>query len=136
VHEARLIRRVRFRASHRYGDPHRSEEENRRTFGDQATSHEHDWTVEVHVRGPFDPRAGFVTDLVALDGALEELVGTWDGGDLNESISEVRSGDVSPSTESLARWVFERLAPLVPPPAHLERVAVFESPDLGAEYPA
>lgn len=136
MHEARLIRRKQVRASHRYGDPDRSEEQNRRAFGDQATSHEHRWTIEVHVRGPLDPRTGFVTDLVTLDGALDELVGPWDDGDLNESIPEVRAGDLSPSTESLAQWVFERLAPRISPPARLERVGVFESPDLGAEYPA
>lgn len=136
VDEARLIRRVRFRASHRYVVPGRSEEESGRRFGAQALPHEHDWTVEARVRGPIDADTGFVTDLAALDEALEALLGAWADGDLNERVPEVRSGEMSPSTESLARWIFQHLAPAVSPPARLERVAVFESPDLGAEYPA
>ncbi len=134
--EARLIRRVRFRASHHYGRADRPEGENRDRFGDQAVSHEHDWSVEVRVRGPVDAATGFVTDLEALDDAIERLVGGWAGGDLNELVPEAAAGELSPSTESLARWLFERLKPALDPPARLERVAVFESPDLGAEYPA
>ena len=52
------------------------------------------------------------------------------------TVPEVADGDMQPSTESLARWVFEHLSPAVPAPARLDAVLVFESPDLGARYPA
>jgi 6-pyruvoyltetrahydropterin/6-carboxytetrahydropterin synthase len=134
--EARLIRRTSFRASHHYGLAGRPEEASRKAFGAQAAPHVHDWTVEVRVCGPLDPETGFVTDLGALDDALAALVGAWSDGDLNALVPEVASDDLNPSTESLARWIFERLASRIASPARLERVAVFESRELGAEYPA
>jgi len=134
--QARLIRRTRFRATHHYALSDRSDDENRRVFGDQTVPHEHDWMVEVHIVGPMDPSTGFVADLGAIDDALESVTDGWDGGDLNVLIPEVAAGDMQPSTESLARWIYGRLEGAVPAPAVLTRVAVFESADLGAEYPA
>ncbi len=134
--EARLIRRTRFRASHHYDLPESPEREGGETSGAWTEPHEHEWTVEIRVCGPIDTRTGFITDLQALDAAVSELVGRWRGGDLNALIPEAAAGALNPSTESLARWIFRRLEARIAAPARLERVAVFESPDLGAEFPA
>lgn len=134
--DARLVRRYGFRASHHYGYADLSEEENRRRFGDQALPHVHDWTVEVEVVGPVDGHTGFIVDLGALDDAVRAVVGHWEGGDLNRLVPEVREGRLQPSTEALARWLHGRLRPAVPAPARLDRVRVFESSDLGSQFPA
>ena len=123
-------------ASHRYGLVGHSDDENRRRFGDQAKSHEHEWAVRVEVSGPVDPETGFVTDLTALDEILGRVLGGWHGGNLNQLIPDVREGHMQPSTESLARWIHDRVGPEIPPPARVERVHVWESADLGAFYPA
>jgi len=133
---ARLIRRVRFRAAHRYRCAEWSDADNRRVFGVQAEAHEHDWVVEVHVSGPVDPRTGWAADLDSLDGALAELTAGWDGGDLNTLVPAVADGAMTPSTENLARWLFEALQGRVEEPARVVEVRVFESPDLGSAYPA
>lgn len=134
--QARLIRRARFRARHHYARVGWSEEENRRVFGDQSDPHEHHWMVEVHVVGPMDEGTGFAAELGVIDDAMRTVMAGWDGGDLNVLIPEVADGGMQPSTESLARWLYGRLERAIPPPAHLARVAVFESRDLGARYPA
>lgn len=134
--KSRLVRTVRFRASHHYRGPGWTEEQNRRVFGAQADPHAHDWRVEVHVVGPVDPRTGWCVDLAALDGHLADLVQGWDGGDLNAVVPEVADGTLTPSTENLARWLFVRLAPRLEDPARLAEVRVFESDDLGSCYPA
>lgn len=134
MEEASLVRTVRFHASHRYGRPEWRDERNRRVFGASTESHAHDWTLEVTVRGPVDEDTGFVVDLAALDERLEELVGTVDGRDLNRSIPEVREGRMMPTTESLARWFWRRLASEIPGSARLVRVRVAESDTLAAEY--
>jgi len=134
--EARLIRRVRFRASHHYRRSDWSDEENRRVFGAQTDPHEHDWTVEVHVVGPIDEETGFVTDLAPLDMAIRAVLGGWDGGDLNDLIPGVREGRMLPSTEAIARWLFERLEADLEVPVPVATVRVFESPELGGQYPA
>jgi len=133
---ARLIRRVRFRAAHRYWRAEWSEAENRRAFGAQSDAHEHDWVVEVHVSGPVDARTGWATDLESLDAALADLAGGWHGGDLNTLVPSVADGTMTPSTENLARWLFEALEGRVVEPARVVEVRVFESPDLGSAYPA
>lgn len=134
--EARVIRRFRFRATHRYGRAAWSEDENRHAFGDQTEPHAHDWTLELHIVGPVDPLTGFLVDLGALDEAACKLVTGWDGGDLNELVPPVREGRIQPTTEALARWIFQTLEREIQGEARLDRVRVFESPELGAEYPA
>jgi 6-pyruvoyltetrahydropterin/6-carboxytetrahydropterin synthase len=134
--DASLIREIRFTASHHYAWPTLTDEENRRRFGPQVMPHEHEWRVRVEVVGPLDPATGFLVDLSLLDDALERVVGPWAGADLNESIAEVRSGALQPSTESLARWLHDRLAAEIPPPARLGAVEIWESEDLGARFPA
>lgn len=134
--ESRLVRAVRFRAAHHYRVPEWSEDENARRFGDQARPHTHDWRVEVHVSGPVDPHTGWCVDLVALDAVIADVTRGWDGGDLNALVPDVARGAMRPSTENLARWLFQTLASRVPDPARLAEVRVFESDDLGSVFPA
>lgn len=129
-----LIRRVHFVATHHYGRPDADMEENQSRFGDQARPHSHEWTVEVRVTGPVNPDTGWITNLVELDRALDALMEGWDEGDLNERVPPVAAGDIQPSTEELARWLYGELAATVPRPAKLAEVRVFESPDLGAAH--
>lgn len=133
---ARVIRTLHFRAGHHYRNPAWSDEENARVFGEQTHPHEHDWTVEVHIVGPIDPDTGWAMNVAALDEALASVTAGWAGGDLNRLVSEAARAPMMPSTESLARWLFQALAPRIPAPARLERVRVSESPELAAEYPA
>jgi 6-pyruvoyl-tetrahydropterin synthase len=85
------------------------------------------------VRGPIDAH-GFVVDLVALDGLLQSVIGPLDGADLNRAIPGMAEGVVQPSTEAVARRLWDQLAGRVPRPARLARVRVAESDALAAEY--
>lgn len=134
--DSRLIRTVRFRASHHYRWPEWSDDENRRVFGEQARPHAHDWRVEVHVAGPVDPRTGWCVDLGALDTRLGEVMAGWDGGDLNALVPEVARGEMTPSTENLARWLHHSLAGEWAAPPRIVEVRVFESEGLGSVWPA
>jgi 6-pyruvoyltetrahydropterin/6-carboxytetrahydropterin synthase len=129
-----LLRVLRFRATHRYGHPEWSGADNERAFGSLARSHPHDFRVEVEVAGEADPETGFIVDLSALDRVLHaEVVRPLEGQELNEVIDGVRDGTLQPSTEVLARWIGERILPLIPPPARLVRVRAWESDTLGSE---
>lgn len=132
--EASLVRTVRFRAAHRYWRAGWSEDENRRAFGDAVHAHAHDYAVRIHVRGVIDRDTGFVVDLAALDTLLAEVVGPLDGSELHRVIPEALEGEMTTSTEVLARWFWERLAPRIPGGARLVRVKVEESETLAAEY--
>ena len=129
--EALLERTVRFRARHHYRRADWSEGRNREAFGAVADPHDHEYAVTVAVCGRLDAQ-GFVVDLAALDRLLAELLGPLHGGDLNALLFP--DGKVQPTTEALARWVWEGLVGRVPAPARLARVRVAESPELAAEY--
>jgi 6-pyruvoyl-tetrahydropterin synthase len=135
TNEARVIRTMMFRARHHYWRGAWSDEENRRVFGEQCEPHPHDWRVEFHVAGPIDETTGWAVDLTELDAELARLLAGWGGGDLNDVVPAVASGAMTPSTENLARWLFERLGERVSAPVRVVEVRVFESPELGSGYP-
>lgn len=133
--QAVLERTYSFDAVHHYRNPGWSEEENRAAFGELAAPHPHRYRVTIRVTGPMDPFTGFCVDLSALDAAVETLLAPLRSGDLNASIPAFASGDLLPSCENLARWLFRALGEQVPGPARLTTVRVAESGDLWAEYP-
>jgi hypothetical protein len=51
-------------------------------------------------------------------------------------IPDVASGVLMPTTEVLARWLFERIEPSISEPARLQRVVLSESQELGSSFPA
>jgi 6-pyruvoyltetrahydropterin/6-carboxytetrahydropterin synthase len=102
----RLTRRYRFAALHRLQVPHLSEEENRTLYGKCANphGHGHDYVLDISVRGPVDRVSGRVVDPHTLDGLVARLVlGPLAHQDLNAALGAV------PTTENLAREIFERL---------------------------
>ncbi len=128
-----LLRTVAFSARHHYGRSDRSPEWNRERFGDQRHPHGHDYRLEVKVEGTPDPETGFIVDLPRLDRLLDAVVSPLDDRDLNQAIPEIRDGAMQPSTESLALWFWNRLAPKIPDGARLRRVRVWESDTLAGE---
>ncbi len=111
-------------------------ERNREVFGANVEPHSHEWRLEVAVRGPIDPDTGWSVDLGALDRVLEtEVRRRFEGSDLHREIPAVAEGTIQPSTEELARWFYRRLESRMPTGARLVRVRLWESPDLGAQFP-
>lgn len=128
-----LTRRIRFRASHRYGRAAWSEADNRRVFGEQVRSHEHDWTVDVTVRGGLDSATGWTVDLGVLDAHLGEIRDRLSGRDITRALPDFGPSGLQPSTEELARWFWSEVAEGLPDDVALVRVRVAESDDLWAE---
>lgn len=71
--------------------------------------HGHSFRIEVRVRGPLDPRLGWVTDFADVSRAFVPLFELLDHTYLNEV-----EGLDNPTSENLAIWVWERLAPALP----------------------
>lgn len=136
MEQAALERTFDFQAVHHYRDPRRSDEENRAAFGELAAPHPHPYRVTVRVAGPMDPFTGFCVNLEALEAAVENLLDPLRDGDLNAAIPEFRRGELLPSCENLARWLFRRLEGAVPGPTTIRAVRVAESREIAAEYPA
>jgi len=93
--------------------------------------HGHNWTVEATVECRELDEVGIGLDFRAVKGALGEILAALD----HRCLNEVPPFDArNPSSENLARYLFEELGRRIPPPAAVSRVAVWESEDAGAEY--
>lgn len=131
----RLTRVVQFSAAHRYYRPEWSAEENRQVFGACVNDHGHRYTCGVTVRGTPDPTTGMLINLAELDRVLrEEVSERFDHKHLNLDVSEFGYGKIVPTVESLAVFIWERVAGRLPDGVALERVRVEEDPTLSAEY--
>ena len=98
--------------------------------GRPEPSHGHSWRVEAVLETPELDAEGLGFDFVEVRGALRELAGRFDHRDINTVAPFDRT---SPTTERLAAWFFEELAPRLPG-AHLAEVTVWEGPDCSATY--
>ena len=130
-----IVRRLHFSAAHRLARPEWSEEENRRVFGECANPnwHGHNYELEVAVTGPVSPETGYLMDLKELkDLATRHVVADLDHRNLNLDVPWLQG--IVPSTENLVVAIWERLAPLVPPPAVLDRLLLRETPRHWVEY--
>ena len=106
-----LVKDFRFEAAHYL--PHVPEAHKCRRI------HGHSFHGEVAVRGPLDPKLGWVIDFADLTRAIEPLVQELDHYLLNEI-----PGLENPTAELLAVWIWKRLAPEVP---QLYRVTIHET---------
>ena len=120
-----------FSAGHRYYVGEWAAEENRRVFGNLTVRHGHNYSLDVTVRGPIDPRTGLVMDLSELKRIVGELVvSRFDHADLNAD--PLFAGEV-PTTENIAIAIWGLLAPKLGTD-RLWRVRVWEDPTLYVDY--
>ncbi len=129
-----LTRKAEFSAAHYYWNDAWSQEENENLFGKCANrnGHGHNYTLEVTVAGEIDPVSGFVVDLKALKDLMErEVIQVYDHRHLNLEVPEFRS--MIPTTENIAIAIWRRLQNKIVG-ARLQRVRVYEMPDLFADY--
>jgi 6-pyruvoyltetrahydropterin/6-carboxytetrahydropterin synthase len=90
-----------------------------------ARLHGHTYRVEVHITGPVDPTAGWVTDFGDVASAFRPLHAQLDHNCLNEI-----PGLENPTSEVLAQWIWARLQPALP----LSAVVVRETCTSGCIY--
>jgi 6-pyruvoyl-tetrahydropterin synthase len=135
VATAYLTRVVTFTAQHRLRRADQSPADGAREFGPAAQDHSHDYACRVTVAGPLDARRGGVANLGALDRILrEEVVDRFHGRHLNETIPDFGEGRDLPTGEALAVYIWERVAPRLPPGVRLHAIRVQEGPHLYSEY--
>ncbi|MFL5579719.1 MAG: 6-pyruvoyl trahydropterin synthase family protein [Gemmatimonadaceae bacterium] len=137
---ARLTRRVRFAAAHRYRRPEWDDARNAATFGlcARESYHGHTYVCDVTVRGEIDALTGFVVDLGRLDEVLErEVRARFDHSNINLDVPEFADGRLVPTGENLARFIFERVQGALGAlrtEARVTRVTVAEDDTLSATY--
>ena len=91
-----------------------------------ARLHGHSFRVELHVRGPVEPETGWVQDFGEIKQAFQPFYDQLDHHYLNEV-----EGLSNPTSEHLARWIWQRLHPALP---GLCRIIVRETCTAGCIY--
>jgi len=91
-----------------------------------ARLHGHSYRLEVHVAGPVDPHLGWVMDFGDLRQALQPILQQLDHRCLNDI-----PGLENPTSEHIARWIWQRLKPTLP---LLSRIVIRETETSGCIY--
>ena len=130
-----LTRIVEFSAAHRVRRADWTPERNATEFGKAAAEHEHRYQVRVTVRGSLEADRKGVVNLGELDRVLrEEITARLDGKVINDAVPEFADGRQLATGEALAVYVWERIAPRLPPAVTLHAVRVQEGPHIYSEY--
>ncbi len=95
--------------------------------------HGHNWRVELVVGSDRLDRLGMVMDFRDLKGVLRETLDRFDHHFLND-LPEFQTQN--PTTENMARVIFEACATRLPPGVRVRSVGVWETARAGARYSA
>ena len=107
-----VTRRERFNAAHRLSKPEWSDTKNKEVFGKCSSPnwHGHNYELFVTVKGEPDPVTGFVIDLKILSNIIrEKVIDKLDHRNINLDVDFM--SDLMPSTEILARAIWEQIEP-------------------------
>ena len=88
--------------------------------------HGHSFRVEIHVSGPVRAQEGWVMDFAELAKTFQPLYDQLDHNYLNDI-----PGLENPTSENLARWVWDRLKPELP---SLSKIVIQETCTAGCIY--
>jgi 6-pyruvoyltetrahydropterin/6-carboxytetrahydropterin synthase len=91
-----------------------------------ARLHGHSFNVSVHLVGPIGDDSGWVRDFADLTCAMQPVLTELDHYYLNDI-----EGLENPTSEVLARWIYDRLRPSLP---GLSKVVLHETCTAGAVY--
>jgi 6-pyruvoyltetrahydropterin/6-carboxytetrahydropterin synthase len=83
--------------------------------------HGHSFRVEIHIRGEPQPDSGWIMDFADLKQAFQPVL---------EVLNEI-PGLENPTSENLARWIWQRLNPVLP---SLCKVVIAETCTSGCVY--
>lgn len=88
--------------------------------------HGHSFRVEIHLSGPLTAKEGWIMDFADVTRAFNPIYDQLDHHYLNEV-----PGLENPTSENLARWIWQQLKPALPP---LSKVVVQETCTAGCVY--
>lgn len=88
--------------------------------------HGHSFRVTVYAEGPVGAETGWVMDFGDISSAVKPVIAQLDHYYLNEI-----DGLENPTSENLARWIWQNLKPVLP---QLSRLQIRETCTSGCEY--
>ncbi|KAI4492506.1 PREDICTED: 6-pyruvoyl tetrahydrobiopterin synthase [Polistes canadensis] len=125
---AYLTRKESISSCHRLHSHQLSEEENKEIYGkcNNFWGHGHNYTVEVTVRGPLDPKTGMVMNISDLKVYMKNvLMDRLDHKNLDKDVPYFKY--VVSTTENLAIYIYNELKKELPNPDLLYEVKIHET---------
>lgn len=96
--------------------------------GNCENQHGHNWKVEVYIKGENLDKANILVDFKILKKEVNAILDLLDHKDINE-LEFFRN--VSPSSEIIARFIYEKVREVFP---SVSKVSVWETPNSCASY--
>lgn len=93
--------------------------------------HGHTWKVELAIASHQLDAVGLVIDFKELKARLKQLTDRWDHTCLND-LPEFQ--EMNPSTENMARWLYEEMGKTLPPEIRMRHVRIWESETASVKY--
>lgn len=90
--------------------------------------HGHNWKIQMLVEGNELDDAGLVIDFKDLKSILSEELNKYDHKYLNKEIN------INPTSENMAKIIFNNLKPKLPAKVNLKKIFVWESQGAGVSY--
>ncbi|HUW57724.1 MAG TPA: 6-carboxytetrahydropterin synthase QueD [Planctomycetota bacterium] len=116
-----LVLKTHFSAAHRL----------REYEGDCERLHGHNWAIEVRVRTAQLNHLGMVADFREVKRLVQEVIGRLDHHFLNDIPP---FDEINPTTENIARFLFDGLAKALPEGVRPAGVTAWESEGCGVSY--
>ena len=91
-----------------------------------ARLHGHSYRVAIHVSGPVDPTLGWIIDFAEIKDAFAPVHAQLDHYYLNDI-----AGLENPTSENIARWIWQRLKPTL---SLLSQIVIHETCTSGCIY--
>ena len=88
--------------------------------------HGHSFKVALHLTGPLDPHTGWIRDFSEIKAIFKPIYEQLDHNYLNDI-----PGLENPTSEVIAKWIWEQVKPLIP---ELSKVRIHETCTSGCEY--
>lgn len=88
--------------------------------------HGHSFRVAIYIEGDVDPHTGWIRDFSEIKAIFKPLYERLDHNYLNDL-----PGLENPTSENLAKWIWQELKPLLP---ELSRIRIHETCTSGCEY--
>jgi 6-pyruvoyltetrahydropterin/6-carboxytetrahydropterin synthase len=99
--------------------------------GQAEPLHEHNWIVRSAVAAERLDETGLVVDFHWLEAKIKDVVSLLDGARLEELAF---FGGINASAENVAKYIYDKLEPLLTGRVKLQYVEVSEAPDCWAKY--
>ncbi|XP_011299871.1 6-pyruvoyl tetrahydrobiopterin synthase [Fopius arisanus] len=123
-----LTRKESISACHRLHSPHLTDEANSKIYGkcNNYWGHGHNYSIEVTVRGPVDPKTGMVMNISDLKVYMHKvLMDQLDHKNIDKDVPHF--ANVVSTTENIAIYVFNELRRIMPDPSLLYEVKINET---------